>query len=55
MKNLFNLLSKAIGSSNNFSKKIISYEEYKYFTYGFKKSTNLGKMYFFIQNTSETW
>ena len=28
------------------SKKSMSSEEYKYFTYIFKKSTNLGKMYF---------
>ena len=27
-------------------KKSISSEEYKYFNYGFKKSTNLGQMYF---------
>ena len=33
------------------SKKSISSEKYKYSTYGFKNSTNLGKMYFVIQNT----
>ena len=31
------------------SKKSISSEEYIYFSYGFKKSTNLRKMYFFAQ------
>ena len=33
------------------SKKIISSEEYRYFTYGFKKSTNLGNMYFLPKKT----